>query len=182
VPGLVAAEAGKLLDEAGSAAVAHWLELRAGQAAQQLDRQAAERQLTQARLQLAAGTSAQALLAAADDADDAPAVADRCQRRLEHISGPLEVARARAEQAADLAARLLERRLELARQINKLSGATVAEPAEVLRDLDDLAQPTAAAPATRALLKGTPGPAPPAQPALAPSGNGRWLASGCSPV
>ena len=46
MPGLVAAEAGKLLDEAGSAAVAHWQELRAGQAARQQDLQTAERQLT----------------------------------------------------------------------------------------------------------------------------------------
>jgi hypothetical protein len=80
VPGLVAAEAGKLLDEAGSAAVAHWQELRAGQAAPQQDVLAAERQLAQAQQQLAAGTSAQALLAAANDADDAQAVVERCRR------------------------------------------------------------------------------------------------------
>jgi hypothetical protein len=53
-----------------------------------------------------------------------------------------------------------ERRLELARKISKQAGPAVAELAEVLRELDYLAQPTAALPATRALLAGTQTPAP----------------------
>jgi hypothetical protein len=75
---------------------------------------------------------------------------------------------AAAEQAGDLArhlaafalaGRLRTRRLELALKISQLAGPAVAELAEVLRDLEHLAQPTAALPAQRALLQPTPAPA-----------------------
>jgi hypothetical protein len=49
-----------------------------------------------------------------------------------------------------------ERRLELARKVSQLAGPAVAELAEVLRDLQFLAEPTAAGPVTQALLQATP--------------------------
>jgi hypothetical protein len=55
-----------------------------------------------------------------------------------------------------VAGRLRTRRLELARQISKLAEAAVAEPAEVLRDLEYLAEPAATGMAQRTLLAGTP--------------------------
>jgi hypothetical protein len=67
-----------------------------------------------------------------------------------------------------VATRPRERRLKLARRISVLAGAAVAE---VLRDLDYLAQPTAALPATRALLAGTPTPASTPAPAVTAPNN-----------
>jgi hypothetical protein len=60
--------------------------------------------------------------------------------------------------------RLRERRLELARRVSQAAGPLVAELAEVLRDLQFLAEPAATDMAQRALLAGPPATASTPQP------------------